>query len=104
MSSLIALLGWPRRLVKNAFTSGWPNRYAEVAAETPDETPARSAAVQLGGGSATADGAAPKSIAPAVAPAPIAPATARRAARPESSMVQLLHRVLKGRNQWRLSA
>src|SRR4051794_17010348 len=86
--------GRPSRLVKNQFTSGWVNRYADVDAETPDDTPARSAAEQFGGfragSSAMADGSAPNNIAPAIAPAPIAPANARRPARAESDMVKLL--------------
>jgi hypothetical protein len=46
---LLALLslGWPVRPVKNAFTSGWVNRYADLAAVTPQMMPARSAAVHL---------------------------------------------------------
>ena len=79
MSVADLVSGWPSRLVKKLFTSGWVNRYADVDAGTPDATTARSAAVQFGGGSASADGRAPNSNAPAIAPAPIAPATARRA-------------------------
>ena len=41
--------GKPSRLVKNQLTSGCVNRYADVEAETPEATPARSAAVQFGG-------------------------------------------------------
>ncbi|SKW06334.1 Uncharacterised protein [Mycobacteroides abscessus subsp. abscessus] len=40
--------------MKKSLTSGCVNRYDDVAAETPVATPARSAAVQLGGGSAAA--------------------------------------------------
>jgi hypothetical protein len=54
--------------------------------ETPAAVKARSAAVQLAGSSAIAEGSAPNSIAPASAPVPIAPATARRAGRAESNI------------------
>src|SRR5258705_6371560 len=57
------------RLVMKSFRSGCVNRYADVDADTPERTPSRSAALQLGGlapGSwlAWASGAAPKSAAP----------------------------------------
>ena len=70
ISVVICSLGLPLRPVKKAFTSGWVNRYDDVPADTPDITPARSAAVQFGG-SAAAVAAVPKSIAPAIMPAPI---------------------------------
>lgn len=63
------------RLVKKAFTSGWVNRSADVAAETPDMMPARSAAVQLGDESAAAVAAVPISIAPAMNPVATEPVT-----------------------------
>src|SRR5882757_6065276 len=83
-------------------TSAWVKRYVDVDADTPDETPARSAALQSGGlragSSAMADGIAPNSTAPAIAPAPRAPATARRPVRIETNMVKLLHRKRRDRN------
>lgn len=69
---------------------GGVNKYADVAAATPDETWARSAAVQFGcdegagsgssiGQSAAAEPAVAESIATLTAPAAIAPATTRAA-------------------------
>src|SRR5258705_6792945 len=57
------------RLVMKSFRSGCVNKYADVDADTPERTPSRSAALQLGGlapGSwlAWASGVAPKSAAP----------------------------------------
>src|SRR4029079_10690930 len=62
----ISSLDLPLRLVKKLFTSGWVKRYDDVPADTPDITPARSAAVQLGG-SAAAVAPVPASSEPATA-------------------------------------
>src|SRR6185312_6252442 len=70
ISVSISSLDLPLRPVKKAFTSGWLNRYDDVAALTPDMTSARSAAVQFGG-SAAAVATVPTSIEPAIMPAPI---------------------------------
>src|SRR5262245_59243430 len=67
--------GWPLRPLKKAFTSGWVNRYVDIDAETPAETPAMSATVQFGG-SANAAGTALNSVAPARALVPITAAAA----------------------------
>jgi hypothetical protein len=56
-----------------------------VAADTPEETLAKSAAVQLGG-SAAAVVVTPESIAQAIAPVPIPPAIARCIERAENNM------------------
>ena len=39
----------PSRLSKKSFTSGWLNRYADVACLHARPTPSRSAALQFGG-------------------------------------------------------
>jgi hypothetical protein len=71
------ILGLTLETSEDAFTSGCVNRYADVAADTPDMTPARSAAVQFGGGWAAAGAAVPSNTTPATAVAPIAPASVR---------------------------
>src|SRR5215475_14180886 len=82
--------GWPLRPLKKPFTSGWVNRYVDIDAETPEETPAMSAAVQFGGGSANAAGTALNSVAPASAPMPITAVAALLTVRGSTTMTKLL--------------
>src|SRR5689334_18341347 len=84
------------RVAKNAFTSGWVNRYVDVAAATPALTLAQSAGEQFGGagggagGSALAVAAPPRKTAPADAKAPTASATARYPERRDGNTITVL--------------
>jgi hypothetical protein len=84
--------------VKKALTSGWLNKYPDVAAATPAETWARSAAVQPGNGagtgsvgsafqSAEAKPADAKSMTPLIAPAAILPTITRDVASAKNPIV-----------------